>query len=78
MGGEFVIYTIHGGMKMYFTGTHWGGPGYFNQLWGAYRFDTQQEADDARLWLDEELVVPQEHLIEQISQSTCISKATGE
>lgn len=78
MSEKFVIYTIDDGIKMYFTGTHWGGPGYFNQLWDAYRFDTQQEADDARLWLDDALVVPLSHVIEQINDSAAISKATGE
>ncbi len=65
---EFVIYSNdveHG--KMYFTGTEWGGPGYFNQLSGAYRFDNKAEAEEARDWLDDALVVPEEHFIEEVS-----------
>lgn len=62
---EFVIYSNdaeHG--KMYFTGTKWGGPGYFNQLNGAYRFDNKAEAEEARDWLDDALVV---HFIEEVT-----------
>lgn len=68
MSEKFVIYTIDDGIKMYFTGTHCGGLGYFNQLWDAYRFDTQQEADDASRWLDDVLVVPERHFIEQLNE----------
>lgn len=65
---EFVIYNNDAeNGKMYFTGTEWGGPGYFNQLSGAYRFDNKAEAEEARDWLDDALVVPQEHFIEEVT-----------
>lgn len=65
---EFVIYNNDGDHgKMYFTGTEWGGPGYFNQLSGAYRFDNRVETEEVRDWLDEALVVPQEHFIEEVT-----------
>lgn len=65
---EFVIYSNddeHG--KMFFTGTEWDGPGYLNQLSGAYRFDTEAEAEKAREWLDDALVVPQKHFVEGVA-----------
>lgn len=66
---EFVIYSNDAELrkKMYFTGTEWGGPGYFNQLSGAYRFDNKAEAEEARDWLDDALVVPQEHFIQEVT-----------
>lgn len=68
MSKEFVIYTNdpeYG--KMYFTGTEWG-PGYLNQVSGAYRFDSEAKAAEARDWLDDALVVAQEHFIEGFTQ----------
>lgn len=65
--GRFVIYNKDGEHgRMYFTGTEWGGPGYFNQIGSAYRFDTKAEAEDARSWLDDALVVAEEHFIEEV------------
>ncbi|QGU87058.1 hypothetical protein [Erwinia sorbitola] len=64
---SFVIYNNDGEHgRMYFTGTEWGGPGYFNRIGGAYLFDTMAEAEDVRSWLDEALVLPQEHFIEEV------------
>lgn len=52
--------------KMYFTGTEWGGPGYFNHANGAYPFLSLEKAEEAREWLDESLVVPLVHYIEEM------------
>lgn len=66
---EYAIYNNDGEYgRMYFTGTEWGGPGYSNQLGGAYRFDNKAKAEEARDWLDDSLVVPQKHFIEEVSQ----------
>lgn len=70
---EFVIYNNDGEHgKMYFTGTEWGGPGYFNQLSGAYRFETKVEAEEARDWLNDALVVPQQHFIDEVANEQAI------
>lgn len=67
---EFVIYNNDGDHgKMYFTGTKWGGPSYSNQLSGAYRFDNKSEAEEARDWLDDALVVPQKHFIDEVTHA---------
>ena len=52
--------------KMYFTGTEWGGPGYFNHRYEAFEFETLKEAEEAIVILDSALEVPVTHYIEEI------------
>lgn len=65
-GKVWRVYSLDGDRKMYFTGTQWGAPGYFNQESGAHPFLVRSDAEIVKEWLDNNLVVPREHHIEEV------------
>ncbi|CCI88645.1 hypothetical protein BN80_071 [Yersinia phage phiR1-RT] len=66
---KYILYTKSnrpGIERLYFVDTKWGAPSYFNHIEEAYRFDTHQEAMDAKEILDRALYVPEIHYIQEI------------
>lgn len=65
MTTKYRIYEESNGTgKMYFTGEHWYGLGYFNQPHEAYVCDSKEEAEQVKKWLDENITPQVEHKIE--------------
>lgn len=66
MTTKYRIYA-EGGIdgKMYFTGEHWYGLGFFNQPQEAYVCDSKEEAEEVRKWLDENIIPEAVHYIEE-------------
>lgn len=66
MTTKYRIYT-EGGVdgKMYFTGDHWYGLGFFNQAQEAYPCDSKEEAEELKKWLDDNIIPESTHIIEE-------------